>query len=73
MPALLTAGGKSLESFAEHWQCHTWNNCPVAHAFDTRDLSGVPPLLRPRAEQFIQFFDAGLIPWPLPTAGGVSA
>jgi hypothetical protein len=28
----------------------------------------VPVLLRPRAEQFIQFFDAKLIPWPLPTA-----
>ena len=72
VPALLTAGGKPLESFAAHWQCHDWNNCPMAHAFDTHDVSGVPLLLRPRAEQFIQFFDAGQIPWPLPTKGDPS-
>src|SRR5258706_15022550 len=58
VPALLTSGGKSLESFTEHWQCHDWTNCPIAHAFDAPDLSGVPMLLRPRAEQFIQLFDS---------------
>ena len=63
VPALLTAGGKLLESFSEHWQCHTWDNCPMAHAFNGHNLSDVPLLLRPRAEQFIQFFDAGQIPW----------
>ena len=68
VPALLTAGGQSLESFADHFVCHTWENCPMAHAFGAHDLSGVPLLLRPRAEQFIQFFDAGQIPWPLPVA-----
>jgi hypothetical protein len=67
LPALLTAGGKSLESFTEHWQCHTWDNCPMAHAFGGNSLNDVPILLRPRAEQFIQLFDAGQIPWPLPT------
>lgn len=67
VPALLTAGGKSLESFAEHFVCHSWDNCPMAHAFDAHGINGVPVLLRPRAEQFIQFFDAGQIPWPLPT------
>lgn len=67
VPALLTAGGKALESFAESFSCHEWANCPMAHAFDTHDLSGVPLLLRPRAEQFIQLFDAKQIPWPLPT------
>src|SRR5688572_12957368 len=65
-PALLTAGGQSLESFAEHWQCHTWDNCPMAHAFKGKSLEDVPVLLRPRAEQFIRFFDANQIPWPLP-------
>lgn len=69
VPALLTAGGQSLESFAEHWQCHTWDNCPMAHAFRGASLEDVPVLLRPRAEQFIQFFDANHIPWPLPTRG----
>ena len=67
VPALLTAGGKSLESFSEHWQCHDWTNCPMAHAFDAPTMEDVPILLRPRAEQFIQFFDANQIPWPLPT------
>lgn len=38
----------------------------MAHAFDGHDITDVPLLLRPRAEQFIQFFDAGQIPWPLP-------
>ena len=65
VPALLKAGGKSLASFGEHWSCHDWTNCPMAHAFDTDNLDGVPLLLRPRADQFIQFFDAKLIPWPL--------
>ena len=71
VPALLTAGGKSLDSFAPHFACHTWDNCPMAHAFAAPDLSGVPLLLRPRAEQFIQFFDARQIPWPLPTKESV--
>jgi hypothetical protein len=66
VPALLTAGGKSLDSFAEHWDCHTWENCPMAYAFDVARLADVPVLLQPRAEQFIMFFDAKQIPWPLP-------
>jgi hypothetical protein len=73
VPALLTAGGKSLESFAEHFQCHEWTNCPMAHAFDVHDLQDVPVLLRPRAEQFVQLFDTGQIPWPLPTAEQLDA
>jgi hypothetical protein len=66
LPALLTAGGKSLESFAQSWECHDWDNCPMAHAFDGHSINDVPILLRPRAEQFVQFFDARLISWPLP-------
>jgi hypothetical protein len=64
VPALLTAGGKPLASFTEYWKCHQWTNCPMAHAFDVHELTDVPALLRPRAEQFIQFFDARLIPLP---------
>ena len=67
VPALLTAGGKELQSFRDHWQCHAWPNCPIAYAFYADELSQVPSLLRSRAIQFIQFFDADLIPWPLPT------
>ncbi len=65
VPALLTAGGKSLGSCREHWECHTWENCPMAWAFDCSGLEGVPLLLRQRAEQFVQLFDAGLIPCPV--------
>ena len=64
LPALLTAGGRALAEVAtaEHWDCHNWGNCPMHAAFGAADISGVPILLRPRAEQFIQFFDAKLIP-----------
>jgi hypothetical protein len=33
-------------------------------AFNAETLTDVPTLLRPRVEQFIQFFDAKLIPCP---------
>ena len=66
VPALLTAGGKTLAEVAtpEHWNYHTWDNCPMAAAFCCNQMDAVPALYRPRAEQFIQFFDAGLIPRP---------
>jgi hypothetical protein len=65
VPALLTAGGQPLDGAAAHWTCHTWENCPMAWTFSCAGISGVPALLRPRAEQFIHFFDAGLIPCPV--------
>jgi hypothetical protein len=68
VPALLIAGGQSLESFSEHWKCHSWENCPMAHAFGVHQIEDVPILLRPRASQFIQLYDAEQIPWPLPTS-----
>lgn len=71
MPALLVAGGKDLSSFEEHWTCHDWSNCPMAHAFSCGGIAGVPILLRPRAEQFVKFFDAKLIPWSV-VAGKLS-
>jgi len=73
VPALLVAGGKTLDAFGEHFECHTWENCPMAFAFDVRGIDGVPLLLRPRAQQFITLFDAGLILWPLPTAEQIEA
>src|SRR5262249_49372931 len=66
-----TAAGKTLEQVLKTgcWDCHEWTNCPMAEAFGVHDLSGVPLLLRPRADQFVQLFDAGLIPRPeVPTA-----
>jgi uncharacterized protein YjbI with pentapeptide repeats len=65
VPALLTAGGQPLASFAESWQCHSWSNCPIAHAFGADGIDAVPALFRPRTEQFVQFFDADLIPCPV--------
>ena len=73
LPTLLTAGGKTLASFTEHWVCHTWDNCPMAHAFDTKNINGIPILLRPRADQFINLFDSKMIPWPLPVVEAVEA
>ena len=66
LPALLTAGGRALAEVAtaEHWDCHNWGNCPMHAAFGAADIGGVPILLRPRAEQFIKFFDSKLIPLP---------
>ena len=72
VPALLTAGGKSLQEIAtpKTWDCHTWENCPMAEAFGGHSLQDVPILLRPRAEQFIKFFDAKLIPLETINPGG---
>jgi hypothetical protein len=66
VPAFLTAGGKSLAEVLATgcWECHEWSNCPTHAAFGANIIDDVPILLRPRAEQFIQFFDAGLIPEP---------
>ena len=66
VPAFLMAGGRALAEVAtaEHWNCHDWQNCPTKAAFSAEDMDGVPPLYRWEASQFIQFFDAGLIPQP---------
>ncbi len=64
VPALLTAGGKKLEEVAtpDVWKCHSWCNCPMAVAFGVNDPNKIPILFRPRAEQFVQLFDANQIP-----------
>ena len=64
VPALLTAGGKSLLEILESgaWKCNSWENCPMHVAFGANNLQQVPVLFRPRAQEFIQFFDADLIP-----------
>ena len=64
VPALLAAGGQPLARIAEAWKCHEWQNCPMAVAFQVRDPADVPALYRWEAEQFVRFFDAGLIPQP---------
>jgi uncharacterized protein YjbI with pentapeptide repeats len=66
VPALLTAGGKTLEEVVgASWACHSWTNCPMAVAFDVNGIDEIPPLHRENARLFVQLFDAGLIPNPL--------
>ena len=66
VPELLKAGGKSIKEIIATgcWKCNSWNNCPMHEAFDVCSFLDTPILLRPRIEQFIQLFDAGLIPCP---------
>ena len=69
VPALLTAGGKTLDDIREAgaWDCHDWANCPMHVAFGvnhTSEMVGPFAIYRPRAEEFVQLFDAGLIPAP---------
>ena len=73
VPAYLTAGGHALREIVKAgcWECHSWENCPTAFAFDTHNSNDVPILLWPRRDQFIQLFDAGLIPCPEPDEGVV--
>jgi hypothetical protein len=74
VPALLTAGGKSLREVLSTgcWDCHSWNNCPMHAAFGAESLNKVPALYRQEAERFVMLFDAGAIPCPvLPTGEGV--
>ena len=62
VPSLLKIAGNIVKPDA--WECHEWTNCPMAQAFAVDDLSKIPTLYRPRAEQFIRYFDAKLIPMP---------
>ena len=65
--ALLTATGKTIEQVVASgcWDCHSWSNCPMHEVFGAEREADCPILLRPRVRQFVQFFDAGLIPCPV--------
>lgn len=63
VPALLAAGGHLVPEAA--WQCHDWQNCPMACAFRVRRLEDIPPLYRPRVEPFVYLYDQGLIHQPI--------
>ena len=71
VPALLQAGGKTMEQIVASgcWRCHSWDNCPMATAFGVHGTNECPILLRPRVEQFVQLFDAQLIPEPVLAKG----
>jgi hypothetical protein len=66
VPALLTAGGKTLKDVVDSgaWDCHSWTNCPMAFAFGIKSTEDAPPLLRARVDEFVRLFDAKLIPKP---------
>ena len=66
VPALLTAGGKTMAEIqaSNCWECHDWGNCPMHVAFGITSPDQGPPLLRARIKEFVQFFDARLIPAP---------
>ena len=64
VPALCTVAGVPLHEVAAAWDCHAWDNCPMAVAFGVDALWEIPLLYRPRVEQFVQLFDAGLLPCP---------
>lgn len=67
VPALLTAGGKTIDEIVSSgcWTCHEWNNCPMHVAFGINSPNEGPLLLRSRIKQFVQLFDARLIPCPV--------
>ncbi len=66
VPALLTSGGKSIKEVLADgaWSCHEWTNCPMACALGIHKPEEAPEALRPRVEQFVQLFDAELVPEP---------
>ena len=59
---LLAAGNHLEEALKpEHWECHKWQNCPMAAAFGVTQLEQVPSEWREKAEFFVRQFDLGLI------------
>ena len=71
MPQLLTAGGKTVDEVAQHWDCHSWENCPMHVAFGASSLIDVPEEWRERAELFVTLFDAGALHRPFLSEDGV--
>jgi hypothetical protein len=66
VPALLTYGGKTVAEVLATgcWECHEWSNCPMHSALGIGSVDHAPLLIRPRVTEFVQYFDAGLIPKP---------
>jgi uncharacterized protein YjbI with pentapeptide repeats len=45
---------------AEHFECHTWSNCPMAAAWGVERTAEIDAAWRVHADLFIQLFDARL-------------
>ena len=59
---LLRAGGRFEEAMKpEHWACHSWENCPMAAAFGVNSASDAPKEWQSKVNEFIRFFDNGLL------------
>ena len=72
LDAVLRAGGRYEEAIKpQHWECHSWENCPMAVAFGARSLNAIPAEWREKAQMFVRLFDCGLIARPeeKPSAG----
>ena len=67
MISFLTGGGKSIEECCgdEHWQCHSWDNCPTRAAYGVSSIGQLPGKWRSEAAIFIGLFDAGLLKNPV--------
>lgn len=61
VPELLTNSIPIEQIVATSWDIHHWSACPMATRFHCQGIDGIPHLLRPRVEQFVQFFDAHLL------------
>ena len=55
---------KYFEEVAAAWECHQWENCPMAVAYDIRGPDEAPVLVRPWVRLFVQLFDAKLLKRP---------
>jgi uncharacterized protein YjbI with pentapeptide repeats len=64
VPALLVAGGRALDELAQPriWNCHSWENCPMAEAFQVHSIGDIPPLYRAHANFFIGLYDSQVAP-----------
>jgi hypothetical protein len=64
LPALLVAGGRPLDELAQPhvWNCHSWDNCPMAEAFRVHSLGDIPALYRAQANLFIRLYDGRVSP-----------
>ena len=65
LAVLYQAGGVPLAVVADAWNCHSWDNCPMAVAFGVHGIQGIPVKWQAQAAQFVLLFDAGLIQPPV--------
>lgn len=72
LPEFLQSEGVPLSITAEAWDCHQWDRCPIATAFNIHDPDDAPEDKIKRVDQFVILYDLGLIPKPK-VAGRIAA